>query len=53
MEVTEDRERLRANTDLALELGVFGVRTFVVGERLFWGDDRLQEAASALEQQLE
>jgi 2-hydroxychromene-2-carboxylate isomerase len=47
------KDRLRANTDRALELGVFGVPTVVVGEQVFWGDDRLEEAASALEQQLE
>jgi 2-hydroxychromene-2-carboxylate isomerase len=27
--------------------GVFGVPTFVVGDRLFWGDDRLEDAARA------
>jgi 2-hydroxychromene-2-carboxylate isomerase len=50
-----DKERLRANTDRALELGVFGVPTVVVGDQLFWGDDRLEEAASVLglEQQLQ
>jgi 2-hydroxychromene-2-carboxylate isomerase len=46
------KDTLRANTDLALSLGVFGVPTVVVGDELFWGDDRLEEAASALEQQL-
>jgi 2-hydroxychromene-2-carboxylate isomerase len=53
VEPAEDKQRLRANTDRALELGVFGVPTVVVGEEIFWGDDRLEEAASALEQQLE
>jgi 2-hydroxychromene-2-carboxylate isomerase len=47
------KDRLRANTDLALSLGVFGVPTVVVGDQAFWGDDRLEEAASVLEQQLE
>jgi 2-hydroxychromene-2-carboxylate isomerase len=32
---------------------VFGVPTVVVGDQAFWGDDRLEEAASVLEQQLE
>jgi 2-hydroxychromene-2-carboxylate isomerase len=49
----EDKERLRANTDLALSLGVFGVPTVVVGAQLFWGDDRLEEAASVLQQELQ
>src|SRR4051812_27502781 len=47
------KERLRENTDLALSLGVFGVPTVVVGDELFWGDDRLEEAALRLQQQLE
>jgi 2-hydroxychromene-2-carboxylate isomerase len=47
------KEKLRANTDLALSLGVFGVPSVAVGDQVFWGDDRLEEAASVLEQQLE
>ena len=40
---------LRAATDAAHELGVFGVPTVAVENELFWGDDRLQDAAAALE----
>ena len=40
------KQRLRAATDAAYELGVFGVPTFAVGGELFWGDDRLEEAAA-------
>ncbi len=43
----EIREGLRAATDEALALGVFGVPTVIVDGRPFWGDDRLAEAASA------
>jgi 2-hydroxychromene-2-carboxylate isomerase len=39
---------LRAATDAAHGLGVFGVPTVVVGEEIFWGDDRLLDAAMAL-----
>ncbi|MDH5676891.1 MAG: 2-hydroxychromene-2-carboxylate isomerase [Myxococcales bacterium] len=35
---------LRAQTERAIELGIFGAPTFVVGGELFWGDDRLQDA---------
>ncbi len=42
------KERLRAQTDAALERGVTGVPTVAVGNQLFWGDDRLEEAAAAL-----
>jgi 2-hydroxychromene-2-carboxylate isomerase len=44
---SEIKERLRAETDAALERGVTGVPTVAVGERLFWGDDRLDDAAAA------
>ena len=41
------KSRLRAATDRAGDLGVFGVPSVTVGERVFWGDDRLEEAAAA------
>lgn len=44
----EIKQRLREATDAARELGVTGVPTVSVGSELFWGDDRLQDAAQAL-----
>ena len=41
------KDELRAITDEALSAGVFGVPTVQVGGQLFWGDDRLQQAADA------
>jgi 2-hydroxychromene-2-carboxylate isomerase len=41
------KQRLRAVTDGAHDLGVIGVPTVAIGGRLFWGDDRLEEAARA------
>ena len=41
------KERLKAATARAGDLGVFGVPTVVVGEEVFWGDDRLEEAVEA------
>jgi 2-hydroxychromene-2-carboxylate isomerase len=38
---------VRAGNDHARSLGVFGVPTVAVGDALFWGDDRLLEAAAA------
>jgi 2-hydroxychromene-2-carboxylate isomerase len=38
---------LRSATDAAHELGVFGVPTISVSGELFWGDDRLDHAATA------
>ena len=42
------KEGLRAATDDALARGVTGVPTVAVRDRLFYGDDRLEEAAAAL-----
>ena len=39
---------LREATDAAYQAGVFGVPTFAVDDELFWGDDRLSDAASYL-----
>jgi 2-hydroxychromene-2-carboxylate isomerase len=44
----EVKDRLRSDTDAALATGVTGVPTVAVGGQLFWGDDRLEEAAAAL-----
>jgi 2-hydroxychromene-2-carboxylate isomerase len=33
-------------TDAALALGAVGVPTTIVGDQLFWGDDRLEDAAA-------
>lgn len=41
------RLALRQATDEAVALGVFGVPTVAVAGELFWGDDRLAEAARA------
>jgi 2-hydroxychromene-2-carboxylate isomerase len=44
----EIKDELRRNTDLALARGVFGVPMIFVGERSFWGNDRLEFVESAL-----
>ena len=41
------KDALRARNDEAVALGVFGVPTVVIGDQLFWGDDRLDAAAAA------
>jgi 2-hydroxychromene-2-carboxylate isomerase len=38
---------LREATERAGDRGVFGVPSVVVGEEVFWGDDRLEEAVAA------
>jgi 2-hydroxychromene-2-carboxylate isomerase len=47
IETQSVKDKLRAATDRALALGVEGIPTIAVGERLFWGDDRLEEAVEA------
>ncbi len=42
------KQALRAATEAAHELGVFGVPTVAIGRELFWGDDRLEDAAAHL-----
>jgi 2-hydroxychromene-2-carboxylate isomerase len=41
------KDGLREATERAAELGVIGVPSLVVGDEVFWGDDRLQEAVEA------
>ena len=48
IELQSTKDRLRAATDEAYDRGVRGVPSVVVGEEVFWGDDRLEEAAAAL-----
>jgi 2-hydroxychromene-2-carboxylate isomerase len=40
----KNKLRLREQTRRAKELGIFGAPSFVVGEELFWGNDRLEDA---------
>ena len=47
VESTAVKESLRDATERAGDLGVQGVPSIVVGEEVFWGDDRLEEAAEA------
>jgi 2-hydroxychromene-2-carboxylate isomerase len=44
----ETKRRLRDATDAAHAAGVFGVPTIAIGKELFWGDDRLEDAAEFL-----
>ena len=42
-----NRQRLRDATRIARERGVFGAPTFFVGDEMFWGNDRLEDALEA------
>lgn len=42
------KERLRANTDEAIARGAFGAPTMLVGDELYWGNDRLHFVEAAL-----
>jgi 2-hydroxychromene-2-carboxylate isomerase len=50
VEATNAKARLRAWTDEAIALGVFGVPTLAIGPDLFWGADAVPMAAAALAQ---
>ncbi|GFE86293.1 2-hydroxychromene-2-carboxylate isomerase [Steroidobacter agaridevorans] len=38
------KDKLKAQTAEAMERGIFGAPSFVVGDELFWGNDRLEDA---------
>jgi 2-hydroxychromene-2-carboxylate isomerase len=47
IETRSVKEALKQATAEALERGLVGVPTVAVGDELYWGDDRLEGAASA------
>jgi 2-hydroxychromene-2-carboxylate isomerase len=48
IQAPELKEDLRATTERAWQAGVQGVPTLRIGAKLFFGDDRLEEAAAAM-----
>ena len=40
----DNKQRLRLQTEEASRRGLFGAPTFLVGEEMFWGDDRMEDA---------
>jgi 2-hydroxychromene-2-carboxylate isomerase len=48
IETQSVKDGLKRATDEAIERGVVGVPTIAVGGQLFWGDDKLEEAAAAV-----
>ena len=44
----QTKHGLRALTEDAITRGVFGVPTFLHGEEMFWGHDRLDQLAASL-----
>ena len=42
------KDKLRANTDEAVQRGAFGAPTMMVADELFWGNDRLHFVEKAL-----
>ena len=44
--MAENKDHLRRDTDEAVQLGIFGAPTFVVGGEMFWGHDRLEDAVA-------
>lgn len=48
VERQEVKDRLKANTELAVARGAFGAPTFFVGDEMFFGQDRLDFVEEAL-----
>ena len=48
IEMRSVKDQLRAATEAAIARGVTGVPSIAYGEQVFWGDDRLDEAAEAI-----
>lgn len=44
----ENKEKVRLRTERAAALGIFGAPNFFVGNEMFWGDDRLEDAIKLL-----
>ncbi|MCB1859410.1 MAG: 2-hydroxychromene-2-carboxylate isomerase [Gammaproteobacteria bacterium] len=42
----ESKTQLRKQTEKAVQEGIFGAPSYLVGKELFWGNDRLEEALS-------
>lgn len=40
----ESKQALISQTDEAMRIGIFGAPSFIAGDALFWGDDRLEDA---------
>ena len=49
-ESAQVKDKLRKATDEAAERGVRGVPSIRIGSEVFWGDDRLEEAAQAMQE---
>ena len=43
------KNKLKKLTDDALQKGIFGAPTFLVGNKIFWGQDRLSYAVNEAE----
>jgi 2-hydroxychromene-2-carboxylate isomerase len=39
-----NKAALKAQTERAIQMGLFGAPSFTVGDELFWGNDRLEQA---------
>lgn len=44
IELADIKDRLKRQTAEAQARGIFGAPSFLVGDELFWGDDRLEQA---------
>jgi 2-hydroxychromene-2-carboxylate isomerase len=40
----QSKDKLREQTQLAADKDIFGAPSFIIGEEIFWGNDRLEDA---------
>lgn len=44
------KQELRENTEAAIAAGVIGVPSLIVGDTVYWGEDKLEQAAAAADE---
>src|SRR6185312_3761431 len=42
----ENKDRLKKQTEEAIARGIYGAPSFTIGDELFWGNDRLEQAVA-------
>ena len=47
-QTAENKKLLKAQTEKAIQLGIFGAPSFIAKDELYWGDDRLDDAIASL-----
>jgi len=49
----ENKDRLKKQTEEAIARGIYGAPSFTIGDELFWGNDRLEQAVAWAKENLD